>query len=250
MSGSVAVSTRATFRSFVAAAPPSITTVPVGGVASIIVSRVVSTVPAPKSHAACWHAPARHPQGPAVAHEDRAERRLRPGRERLRAAQRQRGHPHLVVVVPGRRGELDGRPPDRRADGVPGARLRLVNGDSVKSGVPVMAAPAVPRPASIATAAADARTRRDVRGSGLLRARRGGASDSAATPVKDPPRSVSGPQISPARSALARRERSTAPGERSCSMTMIAPPTGPRRGRRAGWSRCAGPASRAAGTAG
>ena len=57
MSGSAAVSARDTFRSFVAAAPPSITTVPVGGVASIIVSRVVSTVPAPKSHAACWHAP-------------------------------------------------------------------------------------------------------------------------------------------------------------------------------------------------
>ena len=61
-----------------------------------------------------------------------------------------------------------------------------------------------------------------MRGSGLLRARRGGASDSPATAVKDPPRSVSGPPIYPARSALARRERSTAPGERTCSMTMIA----------------------------
>jgi hypothetical protein len=57
MSGSAAVSARDTSRSFVAAAPPSMTTVPVGGVASIIVSRVVSAVPPPKSQAACWHAP-------------------------------------------------------------------------------------------------------------------------------------------------------------------------------------------------
>jgi hypothetical protein len=44
-----------------------------------------------------------------------------------------------------------------------------VNGASAKSGVPVMSALAVPEPAS-AAAAADATTRRDVRGIELLRA--------------------------------------------------------------------------------
>ena len=115
-------------RSSVAGAPPSITTVPAGGVASIIVSCVARAVPAPKSQAACWHAPTSTRSGRPSPTKSGPSVRRRTRRDRLGAARRQRGHAHLVVVVPGRGGERDGRPPRREADGVAGARLRLGEG--------------------------------------------------------------------------------------------------------------------------